>query len=117
LEWLELTLYGYLFQPDNQFQIVITDDDSGDETREIIKELQSASRVSRKQVLHPDNGFHKCCILNRAIGALGGEYLILSGGDCVPRNDFIDILRQQAGKGYFLSGSYFKLPLVTIHPI
>jgi len=96
-----LTLYGYLFQSDNEFQIVITDDGSGNETCEMIKELQSASRLSRKHAWHPDNGFHKFCILNRAIEALGGEYLILFGGDCVPRNDFINALREQAGKGYF----------------
>ena len=116
-EWLKLTLYGYLFQADNDFQIVIADDGSGDKTREVIHEFQTTTPLSIKHVWHPDNGFQKCRILNRAIEAAESEYLILSDGDCVPRNDFIAVHKKQAEKGYFLSGGYFKLPLETSHLI
>jgi len=116
-EWLKLTLYGYLFQADNEFQIVIADDGSGDETREVIKEFQTTSHLDIKHIWHVDNGFQKCRILNKAIEAADGEYLIFSDGDCVPRSDFIAVHKEQAEKGYFLSGGYFKLPLETSHVI
>ena len=41
------------------------------------------------------------------------DYLIFTDGDCIPRNDFVEVHVSKAKKGYFLSGGYFKLPMMT----
>ena len=60
-------------------------------------------------VWHPDNGFRKTEILNRAILASTAEYLILSDGDCVPRDDFVARHVELSKPQVFLSGGYIKL--------
>lgn len=111
--WLALTLYGYLNQTDTDFQIVIADDGSNDATRKLIEEFQATTSLNIKHVWHADDGFQKCLILNKAIQAADADYLILSDGDCIPRNDFIAVHKAEAKEGYFLSGGYFKLPPET----
>ena len=115
--WLLLTLCGYLNQTDLDFEIVIADDGSTEETRTLIHKFKSSNSLIIKHVWHPDNGFQKCRILNRAIEAADGEYLIFSDGDCIPRKDFVEVHKKHSQKGFFLSGGYFKLPLDTSNRI
>ncbi len=42
--------------------------------------------------------------------AATGDYLILTDGDCIPRQDFVSQHRAASRPGCFLSGGYFKLP-------
>jgi glycosyltransferase involved in cell wall biosynthesis len=116
-EWLALTLHGYVHQTDADFQIVIADDGSNDATRKLVEEFQATTSLNIKHVWHPDDGFQKCLILNKAIQAADADYLILSDGDCIPRNDFIAVHKAEAEEGYFLSGGYFKLPFKTSHQV
>ena len=68
-------------------------------------------------VWQADDGFQKCKILNKAITASSGDYLVLTDGDCIPRADFVAVHRQQAQPGYYLSGGYFKLPMAISEAI
>jgi glycosyltransferase involved in cell wall biosynthesis len=109
--WLEKVLWGFENQSYKDFQIVIADDGSTDETRILIDDFKNHSSLDIEHVWHEDNGFQKCMILNKAIIAAKGNYLIFTDGDCVPRRDFVQAHREQAKPGYFLSGGYFKLPM------
>jgi len=62
-------------------------------------------------VWHEDQGFRKTVILNRAILAAAGDYLIFSDGDCIPRADFVATHLRFAEPARFLSGSYIHLSL------
>lgn len=106
---LELVLWGYAAQTRRDFQLVIADDGSGEETREVVERLRSVG-LDLLHVWHDDRGFRKCEILNRAILAAHGDYLIFSDADCIPRSDFVDTHLLLAERGYFLSGGYLKLP-------
>jgi GT2 family glycosyltransferase len=110
-EWLEKVLWGYAAQTDHNFEILIADDGSHDATRRRIDLLRSPTQLTIQHVWHEDRGFRKCTILNRAIDAATGDYLIFSDGDCIPRADFIATHRRLAQPGRFLSGGYFKLPM------
>ena len=116
-KWLKFALFAYFNQTDRDFEIVIADDGSTEETRVLIDELKSSTSLNLKHIWHPDNGFQKCRILNRAIEAADGEYLIFSDGDCIPRKDFVEVHKKHSQKGFFLSGGYFKLPLDTSNRI
>lgn len=109
--WLEKVLYGYECQSYRNFEIVIADDGSGDETRQLIDKFNMNSDLDIQHVWHEDDGFQKCRILNKAIVASKYDYLLFSDGDCIPKNDFLEIHAQHAERGFFLSGGYFKLPM------
>lgn len=111
--WLEKSLYGYAAQTHQAFEVVIADDGSGDETAATIEKVRSETGLQIRRVWHPDNGFQKCEILNRAIASCEGDYLIFSDGDCIPRKDFVDWHVKLARPNHFLSGGYYKLPMST----
>lgn len=107
--WLEKTLWGYLYQTRLADEIVIADDGSRDDTRQLIDSFRPLLPI--KHVWHEDKGFEKSRILNKALLAAESEYLIFTDQDCVPRKDFIATHEAYAEEGYFLSGGYFKLPM------
>lgn len=110
-EWLEKVLWGFFCQTVQDFEIIIADDGSRDDTRAVVERMRLESPVPIRHVWHPDNGFQKCQILNKAILAASGDYLIFTDGDCIPRADFVEQHLKLSGHGIFLSGGYFKLPM------
>ena len=109
--WLEKVLWGFAHQTVSDFEIVIADDGSAQETADLIERIKAKIAIPIRHVWQPDEGFQKCRILNKAIAASTGEYLIFTDGDCIPRADFIEQHLLHADKDTFLSGGYFKLPM------
>ena len=115
--WLEKVLWGYFSQTDHNYEIVVADDGSGAETKAVIERFQALNTVPLQHIWHEDEGFRKCRILNKALIAANGDYIVMTDGDCVPRHDFIAMHRRYAKPGHFLSGGYFKLPMSTSEKI
>lgn len=109
--WLEKVLWGFFEQSRKDFEIVIADDGSTPETAQLIERLRHEAPVPIRHVWQPDEGFQKCRILNKAIVAATGDYLIFTDGDCIPRNDFVEQHARHAAPNRYLSGGYFKLPM------
>lgn len=110
---LELSLWGFATQSRRDFEVVIADDGSGPETADLVERMRAATGMEITHVWHSDRGFRKTEILNRAILAAGGDYLIFSDGDCIPRADFVDVHARHAAPDRYLSGGYLKLPAVV----
>lgn len=110
-EWLEKVLWGYTCQDHQDFEIIIADDGSGPETRQVISYFQENTDLEILHVWHEDRGYRRQTILNKAILQSNAEYIIFTDGDCIPRNDFVSTHVAQAEKGFFLSGGYCKLPM------
>jgi glycosyltransferase involved in cell wall biosynthesis len=109
--WLAKTLCGFAAQTFADFEIVVADDGSRDDTRELIERLRPELGRPLQHVWHEDRGFQKSAILNKAIVAARGEYLVFTDGDCIPRADFVAVHAARRRPGHFLSGGYVKLPL------
>ena len=97
-EWLEKTLWGYMAQSRKADEIVVADDGSKEETRQLIERYQQFLPI--KHVWHEDIGFRKTKILNEALKAAESEYLIFTDQDCVPRRDFVATHERFARPGY-----------------
>lgn len=106
---LEKTLWGYAGQTSRKFELIVADDGSSDETRQVIERFESEAMPVR-HVWHPDDGFRKCTILNRAIASTDADYLIFTDGDCIPRSDFVATHLALREPGIFLSGGAVRLP-------
>lgn len=116
-QWLEKVLWGFECQTYKNFEVVIADDGSGDETRLIVDRFMSRGILTINHVWHQDEGYQKCPILNKAIVASSSDYLIFTDGDCIPREDFVAVHVKNRCKGFFLSGGTLRLPLDLSHQI
>lgn len=111
VEWLQKVLVGFSVQTESDFEIVIADDGSTSETKELLSLFSSKFKYPIVHVWQEDEGFQKSKILNKAILKSNSEYLLFTDGDCIPRKDFVAVHLKHHETGYFLSGGYFKLPL------
>ncbi|GIZ08729.1 glycosyltransferase family 2 protein [Flavobacterium sp. UMI-01] len=110
-EWLKKVIWGYNTQTYRNFEMVIADDGSRQETIDLIEAMKKEVFYPIIHVWHEDNGFQKSQILNKAILACTTDYIMMSDGDCIPRPDFVEQHIKYREEGYFLSGGYHKLPM------
>lgn len=110
-DWLEKTLHGFAAQDRTDFEVLVADDGSGEETRRRIERLAPALPFPLRHLWQPDEGFRKCQALNQAVLASSADYLVFTDGDCIPRRDFVSTHLRLREPGRFLSGGYFKLPM------
>jgi glycosyltransferase involved in cell wall biosynthesis len=99
---LEKVLQGMTAQTQRPHEILIADDGSGPATRALIESW--TARLGLRHVWHEDKGFRKTIILNRAVAAATGDYVVLLDGDCVPHRDFIRDHAALAEKDFWVQG-------------
>lgn len=107
--WLEKVLWGYESQTDTDFEVIIADDGSSEETKNLIHKFKDRKKLNILHVWHEDDGFRKTEILNKAIQATQSDYLMFTDGDCIPRYDTIEVHKRHSKKSFFCSAGYFKL--------
>jgi len=109
--WLEKVLWSYDVQTYKNFEVVIADDGSGEDTINLIDSIKEELSYPIQHIWHEDAGFQKTIILNKATVSSKGYYLVYTDGDCIARKDFLEVHVVNRKVGYFLSGGYFKLPM------
>lgn len=109
--WLEKVLWSYEAQRFKDFEIVIADDGSKRPTFDLIERMQKEVHYPIIHVWHEDNGFQKSQILNKAIVKCNADYILMSDGDCLAREDYVQVHIDNKEQGCFLSGGYFMLPM------
>ncbi len=102
---LKLCLESLATQTDHHFEIIIADDGSTESTKQIINAFQSTHSLSITHLWQEDQGFRKTKILNQAIEAAKGDYLIFLDGDCLVQPDFVARHRELAQTGFLVTGS------------
>jgi GT2 family glycosyltransferase len=101
---LALVLAGLERQTLPDFELLIADDGSGAETAALISAFAERVSFPVRHVWHPDEGFRKCTICNKAILEANGNYLVFFDGDCVPGRRCLEIHVDAARRDSYLAG-------------
>lgn len=89
IDLLRKVLDALRVQTLQDFEVVIADDGSKQEAVEQIAALKGAYPFPIQHIWHEDKGWRKNIILNKAVVAARGEYLIFLDGDCLPERHFV----------------------------
>lgn len=109
--YLSLTFKSILAQSILPEEIVVADDGSTDPTREVIDRFReemnqrSGGETPVVHIWHPDEGFRRSAILNKAVAAASGRYIVQVDGDLVLHPHFIADHRRAACPGCYVAGS------------
>ncbi len=104
IELLEKIFEALLLQTMTDFEVVIADDGSKSEVVEQIHSLQNKYPFPIQHVWHEDKGWRKNIILNKAVVATHGKYLIFIDGDCIPEPHFVEEHYNERQPSMVLSG-------------
>lgn len=104
-EALYLCLQSILIQSILPDEIIIADDGSKQDTRDLINNIRKKTTVPIIHVWQEDDGFRLAQIRNKAIAKSSKDYIIQIDGDVILHKDFIKDHIRFARKGSFVSGS------------
>jgi len=108
-EALELVLLSALKQSLPPLEIIIADDGSREDTKNLIDEISRLSSITLIHSWQEDKGFRAAKSRNKAIAKASGEYIIVVDGDIILHKDFIKDHLKFAQKNYFVQGIRAKL--------
>ncbi|WP_462254056.1 glycosyltransferase family 2 protein [Ferruginibacter sp.] len=106
---LELCLLSILQQTVLPNEIIIADDGSTDETKNLIDSFRKKTVTPIKHIWHKDDGFRKTIISNEAVRNSNYPYIIQTDGDIILHKKFIEEHLQNAEEGFFIRGSRILL--------
>jgi len=102
---LLLVLRSIETQVSKPIEIIIADDGSTNDTKEVVTSFQEKSDIRVIHSWQEDNGFRAAKSRNKAITKATGEYIILVDGDMILHPKFIEDHINNAESGYFVQGS------------
>ncbi len=106
---LKMVLAALDRQSFREYEIIICDDGSDEETKQIIETFKKSSKLHVQHIWQEHKGFRKCRILNQGLRQAQGEILVFLDGDCVPHKDFIRDHVESQEKGRYLAGRRVEL--------
>lgn len=87
---LQLVLEGLRRQDDDDFEVLVADDGSGEATRAVVEPFEhDPPGRGLRHVWQPDEGFRLARVRNLAAREADGERLVFLDGDCIPRRGFV----------------------------
>lgn len=110
-EMLEKVLWGFNCQTYTDFELIIAEDGSDTQTKELINKIKTRVSFPISHIWEENDGFQKSKILTKAILSSNTDYLIITEGDCIPREDFVQVHYLNKEPATFISGVSYLLPL------
>ena len=106
---LSLCLACLARQTITDLEMLVADDGSGPPTRIVVEEFASSAPFPVHHIWHPDEGFRKSTILNRAILTARGDYLIFFDGDLLATSRCIERHVAAIERNCYLTGGAIDL--------
>ncbi len=108
--YLEMVLAGYARQDRRDFEVLIADDGSGEETRALIDRVRAQGfPVPLLHVWQPDHGFRKARAQCLAVLHARAPWVIFTDGDTVPMRDMVSQHLRAAAPDRFVVGGHARL--------
>ena len=90
LDNLKLILKSFNNQSNNNFEIILSEDDYNEETISFLSKNKSLYKFSINHIYQKEDiGFRKNMMLNRSIVEAKTELLVFIDGDCIPHKHFV----------------------------
>lgn len=86
-------------------EIIIADDGSREDTRDLIESFRNTTSIPVIHVWHEDRGFRKTEIMNKAFLQVTNPYIVQIDGDIILHRRFIEDHIHFAKEGTFVTGS------------
>ena len=106
---LAAVLDGFREQDTRDFELLVADDGSTADTRELVETYAKTAPHPARHVWQEDDGFRAGAARNRALAQTNAEYVIFTDGDCVPPPFFVSRHLALAELGYFLAANRMLL--------
>jgi glycosyltransferase involved in cell wall biosynthesis len=108
--YLELVLLGYARQSRRDFEVVVADDGSTEDTRTLIDSIRGAGYpVPLVHAWQPDAGFRQARVLDWGVLHSRGDQLVFTDGDCIPPAWFVDRHVRAAAPRTLVVGGHVRL--------
>ena len=102
---LLLVLRSIETQVSKPIEVIIADDGSTNDTKEVVTSFQEKSDIRVIHSWQEDSGFKAAKSRNKAIAKATGKYIILIDGDMILHPEFINDHINNAQPSYFVQGS------------
>jgi glycosyltransferase involved in cell wall biosynthesis len=107
---LDAVLRSLSEQSDPDFEIVVADDGSEDETAAVVDDWNKRFGDRLRHVRQPHEGARVARTRNLGAEAARGEHVAFLDGDSVPRRQLVQALRRSSVPGWFAATYRFDLP-------
>lgn len=101
---LQRTLLSLTRQSFTDFEVVLADDGSGPEMAQLAERFKGRFAHGLQHIFHDDDGFRKTIVVNRAVVAAKGDYLLFLDADCLAHRHFVARHYARRERGAVLSG-------------
>jgi glycosyltransferase involved in cell wall biosynthesis len=106
---LEMIFASLVHQTFADFEVLVADDGSGPQIRDVIARYQPKLRLPIVHVRHEHDGFRKTIIVNKAASLAAAPYLVFVDGDCILHHRFLERHFRRRSLGAVLSGRRVEL--------
>ena len=103
-DYLDRVLRAVSAQTSFPDEVLLADDGSGEQTREVFNRWTAARPWRAVHVRQEHQGFRRARILNQAIAQAKSPYLVFLDGDTLPHPRFLSDHRLLARPGFFVQG-------------
>lgn len=106
---LEKVLLAYARQTVQEFEFIVADDGSTDETESVVQRARADVPFPVKYVRHENQGFRKAATVNLGVRVAETGYVLVTDCDSLPHADLLEQHTRHARPGRFVLGECLRL--------